>query len=280
MKNIVAFVLLLVFATACLNPATNNKEPKSKSLRIVSLTPSVTLELMSLGLTDSIVGATSYCKVSEKKPELVVGSVTTVNTEKIVLLKPDIVFASALTPENTISTLRKSGLRVEISTKMISFENICKQYIEIGQLVGKKEFAENKVKLVLAKIDSLKKTVPQTKQKPKLFFQIGANPLFTVIPNTFMNDLVTLSGCNNIASDLQKGTITRESVILRNPDIIFVVTMGMIGDDEKRAWESFKNLSATKDKHIFIIDSNKACTPTLDTFVESLQIMIDNIYKK
>jgi iron complex transport system substrate-binding protein len=38
----------------------------------------------------------------------------------------------------------------------------------------------------------------------------------------------------NIASDLTRGAITRESVIIRNPDIIFIVTMGIAGEEEKK----------------------------------------------
>ena len=66
--------------------------------------------------------------------------------------------------------------------------------------------------------------------------------------NTFMNDFITFAGGENIASDLTRGTITRESVLLRNPDVIVIVTMGILAEEEKDRWASSKQLNAAKNK--------------------------------
>ena len=128
------------------------------------------------------------------------------------------------------------------------------------------------------KVDSLSNSVPNLPDRLTVFFQIGAKPIFTVISNTFMNDYITLAKCNNIAEDLKKGTITRESVLQQNPDIIFIVTMGIVGDNEKNIWESYTELNAAKNKKIFIIDSSIASTPTVLSFTETLEQVINNIY--
>lgn len=113
-----------------------------------------------------------------------------------------------------------------------------------------------------------------------MFIQIGANPLYSVYPGLFMNDYMEMSKSQNIAADLTTGSITREAVVLRNPDVIFVVTMGIVGDEEKRNWEKFKQVNAVKNKKIFIIDSDLACTPTPITFVKTLETIIDLTYSK
>jgi iron complex transport system substrate-binding protein len=132
---------------------------------------------------------------------------------------------------------------------------------------------------VRKKIEQLKITVPST-QKPKIFIQIGANPLYTVFPNTFMDDYITYAGAQNIAFDFTIGFITRESVLLRNPDVIFIVSMGITGEEEKKNWEKVKELNASKNKKIFILDSDKACTPTPVTFIETLETIISLTYGK
>jgi len=69
---------------------------------------------------------------------------------------------------------------------------------------------------------------------------------------------------------MSQGTLTRESVIAGNPDVIFIVTMGITGEEEKKIWERYKGLSAADHRQIHIIDAEKACSPTPVTFVETL----------
>jgi iron complex transport system substrate-binding protein len=257
----------------------HNNSNNNGNIRIVSLAQSITKQLMELQLDSSIVGATTYCDIALQNPELVVGTSTEVNIEKILLLKPDFVFATGLTSQTTISSLKNSGINVYVNPKMDSYQTICKHFLEIAKMLGKEEMANDIIKNSNRKLDSLKNSIPKQSRKQSVFFQIGANPIFTVVPNTYMNDLITFANCENIASDFTIGTITRENVIQKNPDIIIIVTMGNFGEEEKKTWESYKNLNAAKNKKIFIIESETACTPTVLSFTKSLEQIINLIYK-
>jgi len=278
MRKLIYIIVSLIITVSCNTSKKNNYNNKSEGLRIVSLAPSITKELVDIDMLENIVGVTSYCNISTSNEDLVIGSATNVNVEKILLLKPDMVFATGLTTKSNINTLRKNGVAVYEVPKLKSFDDICKHFKELGNLVGKAEKAELIIEQSKHKIDSLKKKIPITEKKPKVFIQIGAKPLFTVIPNTFMNDYITFANSENIAADLTKGTITRESVLKRNPDVIFIVTMGIVGNEEKETWEKYSELSAIKNKKIFIIDSNVACTPTVLSFTETFENIIDKIY--
>lgn len=245
------------------------------SQRIVSLAPSITQIIYSLDSKKELIGCTSYCSVDKAFNTTVVASMIQVNSEKILLLKPTIVLATSITKPSDIETLQKLGIKVVVFNTPKSFAEICSQFREIGTLIGKKIQAEQIIKLHQQKVNNLK--AAQKKSKPKIFFQIGANPLFTVIPNTFMNDYITFCGGQNLANDLTRGTITRESVLLRNPDVIFIVTMGIVGPEEKTIWESYPNLNAAKNKKIFIIESEKACVATPQNFSETLEKIINLI---
>lgn len=278
MNKISLFIIAAILVISCNNSSDKNKDIIENGIRIVSLAPSVTKELESLNMTGNIVGATSYCSISKKNKELIVGTATEVNIEKILLLNPDIVIASGLTKQTTINTLKNNGITVHFIKKMKSFDDICNQAIELGKLVGKADLALSIVNRSRQSVDSMQCLIPSRHNKLKVFFQIGAKPIFTVIPNTFMNDYIIFSGCENLAADMKRGTITRESVLRRNPDIIFVVTMGIVGDEEKETWESYTELNAVQNKKIFIIDSNIACTPTVLSFTETLEQVIKKIY--
>ncbi len=277
MKRIILISLILITAVSCGYYPKKHSVSKDK-LRIISLVPSLTRELQDLGLTKSIVGATSYCEITKSNDELVVGSAVKVNMEKVLLLKPDIVFAGGLTGENYLKTIRSEGIKVCRFNNPSSYDEICDDFIEIGKITNREVTARKIVNSALHRIDSLRKSIPVKKFKLKFFFQIGANPIYAVVSNTFMDDYITYSGCENIARDLKTGSISRETILARNPDVIFISTMGILGDREKKIWESFNDLSAIKNNKTFIIDSDMACSATVITFVDALEQIINEVY--
>jgi ABC-type Fe3+-hydroxamate transport system substrate-binding protein len=270
MKTIRFFLLFVVLWTA------QNHMYAQPYNRVVSLAPSLTKNIYYLNARQQLVGCTNYCTIAKNDNKTVVASPVTVNIEKVVSLNPDLVIATSITNPEYIGLLKKFNIHVEVFPSPQSFDEICSQFIAIGRLLGKKDEAIKKVNLIQNEIDSIKKQTKDNSHK-KIFFQIGAKPLFTVIPNTFMNDYIVFANAVNIASDLTKGTISRESVIFRKPDYIFIVTMGMVGEEEKKIWETYKGLSAVQDNHIYIIDSDLACTPTPQTFLETMKTVIDYI---
>ncbi|HPN22949.1 MAG TPA: ABC transporter substrate-binding protein, partial [Tenuifilaceae bacterium] len=209
----------------------------------------------------------------------VVASAVKVNIEKVVSLKPDLVITTTMTNPETLDMLKKFNIRVETFPTAKSFDEICKQTIRLGQIIGAESNAKRIVTQSEIKIKSLASSTRKDKS-PSVFFQIGAKPLFTVIPGTFMNDYIVFAGGKNIVTNTKTGSITREAVIASNPDVIFVVTMGIVGEEEKKIWESYSTINAAKNKKVFIIDSNDSCTPTPVTFVKTLERIIDLIYSK
>lgn len=247
--------------------------------RIVSLVPWVTKSLYVMGEQSRLVGCTDFCPVEAKDHIPVVANAMNVNLEKILLLKPDLVIASSLVRPETIDNLKNLGLKVISQPYPNSFEEICERFIQIGKLVGQEAKAKSIVVQQQLRLAKLEKEVPEGK-KPNIFIQIGAKPLFCAVPNTFMEDFIRFSGGQNIAEALKMGSITREYVLKQNPDVIFIVTMGIVADQEKQTWESYQTLSASKSKKIFILDADKTCSPTPILFVDALGEMIHLMYGK
>ncbi len=266
------FVLLLYIIVAF---AAGAKPPYS---RIVSLAPSFTQSLYYLEAQDNLVGCTSYCEAAKGDHKEIVSSAVKANVEKIIGLKPDLVLASGLTNPRDIELLRKMGIHVEIIQSPKSFQEICDQFLHMGALVGKTGKANalvEKSRQTIHKIQERNKG----KAKRKMFFQIGADPLFAVIPHTFMNDYMTFLGMENIAGTLKQGTVTREFVLANNPDYIFIATMGIVGEEELKTWNRYSGLKATQKKQIYIIDSDIACQPTPVTFAETMEVMDQLMHK-
>lgn len=252
----------------------------AKPVRVVSLGPSLTQSIYYLNAQDQLIGCTSYCQSAKGDKKEVVASAVKPNLEKIAALKPDLVLASGFTAVRDIETLRKLGIRVEVFRSPKSFVEICAQFQSLGKLLGKEEKANQIVASSKKKVDAIVADSKRNGAVPKIFMQIGASPVFTVIPNTFMNDYIVYNGCTNIAEDLTKGTIGRELVVARMPDYIYIVTMGITGIEEKAGWEKFKHIPAVRNKKIFILNSDYACQPTPVSFVETLELMHKQIRNK
>lgn len=238
--------------------------------RVVSLAPSVTEILYEIGAEDKLVGCTSFCIVAQKDDITQVGSAVDVNVEALFALKPDLVLAMKLTKTQDIAAMEKLGIQVEVMESPRNFNEICKQTLHIAKLVGAQEGAQkvvSKARRRVAEITELAQKSPHN----KIFFQLGANPVFTVLDHTFMSDFITLCNGTNIAAGLTKGTITRESVLVQNPDVILIATMGGFGAEEMKVWEKFEQISAVKNDKVFLIDSETSCSPTPANFVSALE---------
>jgi len=246
--------------------------------RIVSLVPWVTKSLYLMGEEGRLVGCTNYCPVSASDHIPVVADAMNVNIEKTFTLKPDVVIVSSLIKPETIDNLKKLGMKVVYQAYPKSFEEICTYFIQIGELVGQASKAREIIRLQRTRLEKLKTGIPSGKN-PKILIQIGAKPLFCAVPGTFMDDFITFTGGKNIAASLDLGSVTREFVLKQNPDIIFIVTMGIVAKEEKDTWLGYSTLSAAKNKKIFILDADKTCSPTPVLFVDALEEMIGMAYQ-
>jgi ABC-type Fe3+-hydroxamate transport system substrate-binding protein len=165
---------------------------------------------------------------------------------------------------------------VEVFETPRTFEEICQQFIRLGKLIGQEAKAHSINQDVREKVGRIKAS-NQYENPPAFFFQIGTNPLFTVLENTFMDDYITFSGGRNIAAGFTRGTIKREFVLTSNPDVIIIVNMGLAGDEEKKLWERYPFLSAVKNQRIFFIESDMASTPNPPDFLKTMETIRENL---
>jgi iron complex transport system substrate-binding protein len=242
--------------------------------KIISLGPLATERLYLLGAGDNVIGNTVYCeKPVAAKAVQKIGTVTQVNIEEIVALKPDLVIATGLTRDLQISKLKQFGFRIEIFKTQGDFEDFCNEFIKIGSYVCMEDKAKEIISDVKKKVD---KAISHTSSLPvkSVFFQLGMDPLFTVISNTFLHDMIIFAGGSNIASQEGTGIYSREKVLEADPDVIILTGMGMKGESVKKTWYNYKTLKAVQHDAVFIVDSFAFCSPTPVTFVTSLYEMI------
>ncbi|MDR2017361.1 MAG: ABC transporter substrate-binding protein [Syntrophobacterales bacterium] len=240
--------------------------------RIVSLGPAVTEKLYLLGLEKNIAGVTVYCqrpKAALEKPKI--GTVTGINVEKVAALKPDLVIATSLTDPRSVKKLKNLGIKVAVFEEPESFDEMNGQFIEMGRLTGKEREA---TKIARTSLDKVKRMRAAAKEltRPKVFLQIGANPLFAAAKESLLNDFIEFSDGVNIIQDGKGGLLSRERVLAVNPDVILIVAMeGAVAESEKVRWQRFGTMKAVRDGAVYVMDPYKMCSPTPVTFVEALE---------
>ena len=250
-----------------------------KAEKIVSLAPSLTKNIYYLEAQSQLVGCTSYCTEALAENKEAVASAIKVNIEKTISLQPDLIIVTTITASETIKLLENFDIQVEVFSSPKDFTQICEQFKRLGKLVGKEEMAKQIIDKSAQTVNRIKASFSNEPSK-EILFQIGAEPIFTVLPNTFMNDYITFTNGQNIASGKIGGTLTREFVLMKNPAYIFIVTMGIVGEEEKKVWEAFEDLNAAKNQHIYIVDADKACSPTPVTFAETLETVANFMHQQ
>jgi len=224
-----------------------------------------------LGLEDKIVGVTTYCqRPPDARSKEKIGMIREVNLERIVSLNPDLVVATSLVNVKAIEKLNNLGIKVMSFPPAKNFAEICKQFLKLGRFVGKEKEAEEIVRQAKTRVNVVKEK-GNASPKLKVFIQIGAKPLFTVTEDSFINDFVEFAGGVNIAEDAKAGLYSREEVLRKNPDVIIIVTMGIVGEREEKIWQRFEVLNAVRNNKIYVVDSSRFCSPTPVTFAETLE---------
>jgi iron complex transport system substrate-binding protein len=232
--------------------------------RIVSLAPSNTETLFALGLGDKIVGVTDYCDypdAAKLKPR--VASYTTPNTEKLVSVEPDIIFAESIHEKTVIPALEKLNLKV-VAMSATSVNTVLNDILLMGKIANVNQKAEDLVTGLQEKINEITDKTSELPEssRPRVLYVIWHDPIWTMGSDTFINDLINYAGGTNIfAGDFDKSRIVSlESIIQKNPQIIIVSGMGTTGDVIYDAITKEQRLSTTDafvNKQIYkISDSN------------------------
>jgi len=230
--------------------------------RIISLSPSNTEMVYALGLQDKLVGVTSYDNYPpDAKNKTIVSDFSTIDMEKIVNAKPDLVLADSIQQKDTIPALEKMGITVYTMSPN-TMDEIYHDLKTLGQITGKTKEADSLAAGLTARVQAVadKTTKLTVNNKPRVLFVTWYDPIWTAGSDTMIQSLIEKAGGTNIAADLNGyATITLESVIQRNPQVI-IVTNSM-GDqhttlDYIKSNDQFKATDAVKNGKVYEIDAD------------------------
>ena len=250
--------------------------------RIISLGQTITERIYLLGADRNLIADTVYCvQPEDAKYKEKVGTLLQANLEKIVALKPDLVIASNLARPKQLRKLKDLGIRVVQFSYPKNFSEMCRQFLELGELLGKEEKAKEIIDNTRKEVAAIRMKARNLPKK-RVFIQLGIKPLHAVTRESFLNDYIEFAGGENIALNEGRGAYSREKVLRENPDVIIISTMGSsegeTGKKEKESWMKYGSIAAVKNQNIYIVNPDKICSPTPITFVEALTDIAEMIH--
>jgi iron complex transport system substrate-binding protein len=245
--------------------------------RYVSLCPSTTEILFALGAGDEVTGVSRYCNypVEAHKREHI-GDFSQPNIEKIVSLKPDIVFCTGLEQAPSIAPLRKLGLRVYVSDPS-TLEELYASIMEIGGLIGKIEQARTLVASMRDSVRQVRARGQAARIKPKVFFEIWHDPLMTAGKGSFIDEMIAIAGGVNVCADTPRpySRVSEEKVVHADPEVI--IMLSMIRTTKVSGRFGWKHVKAVSSGRLYNdIDADILCRPS-PRLVEGLRQLQERI---
>lgn len=230
---------------------------ESEPETVVSLSPVITEIVAAVGSEDKLVGRTTYCDYPESVSSVdTIGDLMTVNVEKIVELNPDIVIGSAFIDENVKETIEGAGIQVVTVYSEESINGTYSDIETIGEILNESEEASNIVDGMKDKIADIEEKVSEASEMPKVYYVVafGAGGEFTATGDTFISELITLAGGDNVAADGLNWSYSVEQIVEKNPEMI--IYSDMLSKEELVVSNGFVDLQGVQDGEVYSINSS------------------------
>jgi iron complex transport system substrate-binding protein len=231
--------------------------------RIVSLAPSNVEILFAIGAGEQVVGRDDNSDYPEDALEITsIGSTWgALNTEAIVELEPDLVLAAGINTPEQVQAIEDLEITVFVIGNPADFEGMYDNLETVGILTDHQDDAEVLVEGLAERVDALTEKMADA-EPVKIYFEVDAtdpNAPWTAGTGTFQDYIITLSGGENVASDIENwGQISLEDLVERDPEVMIFghapyvpTTVESVG--ERPGWAS---IAAVANGKVYSLETN------------------------
>lgn len=244
--------------------AKQNSQPQ----RIITLAPHLSELVDAAGGADRLIGVSAYSNNPDTVKNLpIVSDARSIDLEKMKSLRPDlIIYWRGGLSENLVASVKKTFGPTSklhevqiISVEPKKLEDIAQNIEMIGDVLGTSTEAKKSAEKFRAQVTSLKtKFQNPQKRKVRVFYQVWAQPLMTLNQDHLISDIIQICGGEQLFAQekLLVPTVSRESVVVANPEIILTAVDGKRMKQDWSMWSSIPQLAATRNKAFVEIDGD------------------------
>jgi len=211
-----------VTVTAANGPVTIKARPG----RIVSLAPTATEDLYAVGAGPQVVAVDQNSDYPPGVPVTKLSGLTP-NIEAIARYRPDLVI-SYQNANGLVSGLGKLGVPVLIEPPAATLDDAYAEIDQIGQATGHDAQATRTVASMKAQIAASIRQAGSSHPHLTYYWELTANPYYSVTSSTFIGQIVALFGLKDIADAANKASdggypeLSPEYIVTAAPQIIFL----------------------------------------------------------
>jgi iron complex transport system substrate-binding protein len=252
--------------------------------RIVSLSPSNTEILFSLGLGDKIVGVSEYCDypaAAKDKPK--VGGFSNTDVESVIATEPDLIFITDMQVNEILPALENLGQNVIVIDPR-SLDEVLDSIILIGEVSDTSDKAEQIVDDLSERISNIteKTSGMSDDERLRVFYVMWHDPLMTVGGDTRIHELIETAGGTNIYGDtVGYPTVELETLVEANPQVIIAGTaMGEGADAPYNFAMTEARLEASdarKNGMVYEINTDLTGRPS-ERMIDALELLAEMIH--
>lgn len=260
MKIAVLALAGLMCASASANPQIDLRDDTGRELhlprpaqRIVTLSPHSTELLFAAGAGARIVATVEFSDYPPEARRLPrVGGYETLDVERIVALKPDLVVAwGSGNPPAVLDRLRTLAVPLFVSEPR-SLDDVAVSLQTFGRLAGT-EASANRASAAFRRRASDMRARYSTRPPVRVFYQVWDQPLMTVNDAHLISKVLQLCGGTNVFGSLTAlaPTVDVEAVLAADPEVVFGSEEAGARNDALESWRRWPRLTANKRGNIF-----------------------------
>jgi len=261
-----------------------NISVNASAQRLITLAPSDTEILYALDLGEKVVAVDNNTNFpAEAANKTKVSGYKWLDIETILSLKPDIIFAADIN-KDMLPQLEEKGIKVIVLAPR-NISGIFKDIRLVGKVMGIKDKANTLASKLEGRVKAITdKTLATGVFKPRTYLELDAfMGYYTYGPNTFGDELITLSGGENIAHkefvSIQYPMLTDEYILGSDPQVIIYqlgpwTTTTPQGIKGRTGWG---NITAVKGNKLYGVDGDLISRPG-PRIVDGLEAMAKDIH--
>ena len=187
--------------------------------RIVSLSPANTETLFALGAGEQLVGRTDYCSYPQEAAEVPsVGSYSSPNTELIISMDADVIFASDYMDAAIRSQVENAGAKVIIFAAN-DLESVEADILLAGRVLNRNEEAKEITDGMEAEMAELEEILSANTVEKSAFVDLG--DYYSAGEGSLLGSMLEDIGVRNIAAATGEAwpQLSVETIIEANPDV-------------------------------------------------------------
>jgi iron complex transport system substrate-binding protein len=243
--------------------------------RIVSLSPTATVDLFAIGAGRQVVAVDSFSTYPKNAPHTKLSAYNP-NVEAIARYRPDLVVVYD-DSHHLSRQLAKLHIRVLLQPAAANLQQVYAQLVQLGRTTGHVAGAQRVVGTMKRQVVAVVKSVPRPKKPLTVYHELDQT-YYSATSHTFIGQMYSLLGLKNIADAAGSTTdypqLSAEYIVASDPDVIVLADTVCCGQTLAKvaARPGWSTIKAVQTHEVVLVDDSIASqwSPRIVLFLKAV----------